>query len=612
MRRNLMILRRRIIQLILGATVLIFYIQFQLLSFTDRRLFLKRIKLSLPYIPGEEFATERGGERCQSLPSTDLGLQGLTLLTWRSKYITELNSFKDYPLFPKHPASVQFTVKSSLRIPKAVSTGGWLFGLLFAPDTGNYRFALSTNGEAELRLSRTAEPEGTRVIARLGWSDEQPRSGEYSKYSTQTSVSVFLQRCKAYYVEVLFHTRRKDSHVEIAWETPKSLKYALIPMKYFVPYIGPQDIAHTAENLLIFEDNVKMTSLFDYVSRQKNSIENENLDQWRRLPYMLSSHARNMPKCSKDFKGYSAKPRLVLPKLNGKSTENLVNEYTQRLMKRSNGKYSFRGIHHAEEKSLGEIGTRYLMNLEFQDNIMETRIRVSEYIFYENEKSDLCFVDDFTWKRDAMVIIIAVIPTMETWSHYFMDHLSVMTSKLQDSRFSVIIVTSQRLKHYFQTIVTQNTLAWHSRVTLLLMNGNEIRSIASIIKACLGRITTPNAIVFFTNTQVQLPLKILEHVREQTIEGKTAYIPWPENFDKGFQNNATVANPLDGRNPDRPPSFSLYVSDLLKLTGQKLKSKKRHDMQTVWNKGWWQDLVNGTLEIYVSKMPMFYYFQPEL
>lgn len=97
-------------------------------------------------------------------------------------------------------------------------------------------------------------------------------------------------------------------------------------------------------------------------------------------------------------------------------------------------KYTFAGIHHAEEKRLGEKGTRYLMNIAFLDNIMETRVRVSEYMFYENLKSDLCFADDFTWKRDAMVTIIAVIPDMDIWSHYFMDHLSGMESSLNSMR----------------------------------------------------------------------------------------------------------------------------------------------------------------------------------
>ena len=89
-----------------------------------------------------------------------------------------------------------------------------------------------------------------------------------------------------------------------------------------------------------------------------------------------------------------------------------------------------------------------------------------------------------------------------------------MTSKLQDARFSVIIAASQGLKQYFQTIVTENTLVWHSHVTLLLMNAKEIQNMEVIMKACLARITVPNTIIFFTDIRVQLPLQVLEHVRK--------------------------------------------------------------------------------------------------
>lgn len=330
-----MVLRRRIFQLIAGAVVLIFYVQFQLLSYTDRRLFLKKIKLALPYF-SDSSTTDKLDKRCSHY-TTNAALHGLTLLSWRSTYITDLKSFKDYPLFPKHPASVQFNMKASLRLLQPVSTGGWLFGLLFVPETGDYRFALSTSGEAELKLSKTSEPEGTRVIASLAFSERQPKPGEYRKYSAQTSVSVFLRKCKAYYVEVLFHTHTKDSHIELAWETTTSLKYEVIPARYLSPYIGPQDFAHSGENLLIFEDNIKMGSLFGYIARQKHSIENENMDQWSRLPYMLSTHARNLPLCSENFKGYAASSRQVIPKVNSKSTEKFVYDYTGRLVKGSNG-----------------------------------------------------------------------------------------------------------------------------------------------------------------------------------------------------------------------------------------------------------------------------------
>lgn len=315
--------------------MLIFYVQFQLLSFTDRRLFLKKLSLALPRVSGSSTPSKLDKQCSYQQKST--AHNGLTLLYWRSSYITDLDSFKDYPLFPKHPASVEFNTKASLHLLKQISTGGWLFGLLHVPETGDYRFALSTSGSAELKLSKNTEPEGARVIASLDVTENQPEKGEYDKYSSQTSVSVFLRKCQAYYVEVLFHTQTKDSHVELAWETPKSLKYEVIPSQYLSPYINPEDFAHTGGNLLIFEDNIKMGSLFGYISRQKHSIENDITDQWSRLPYMLSSHARNLPKCSQDFKSFSPSTRMVLPKVNSKSTEKFVRDYSSRLMKSSNG-----------------------------------------------------------------------------------------------------------------------------------------------------------------------------------------------------------------------------------------------------------------------------------
>lgn len=335
MLRLAMVLRRRIVQLIAGTAVLVFYIQFQLLSFTDRRLFLKKISLALPHV--SDSSTPSKLDKSCPHRSKSTAHNGLTLLSWRSSYITDLDSFKDYPLFPKHPASVQFSIKASLRLPKRISTGGWLFGLLHVPETGDYRFALSTSGSAELRLSKTGEPAHARIIASLDFSEKHPKKDEYNLYSSQTSVSIYLRKCKAYYVEVLFHTHAKDSHVELAWETPRSLKYEVIPAQYLSPYINPDDFAHSGENLLIFEDNIKMSSLFAYISRQKHSIEIDIMDRWSRLPYMLSSHARILPKCSQDFKGFAPGARMVIPKVNSKSTEKFVQDYSSRLVKGSNG-----------------------------------------------------------------------------------------------------------------------------------------------------------------------------------------------------------------------------------------------------------------------------------
>ena len=61
--------------------------------------------------------------------------------------------------------------------------------------------------------------------------------------------------------------------------------------------------------------------------------------------------------------------------------------------------------------------------------MMDMGFRVSEYLFYDNKERELCIINDFKWRRDAMVTIVAVIREMESWSLYFMDQLSGMANQ---------------------------------------------------------------------------------------------------------------------------------------------------------------------------------------
>lgn len=137
----------------------IFYIQFQL------RLVFKKIQLALLHFPR---SSTSGNINLGCLHRTSKKhSRGLTLLSW-SAYITDVNPFKDYPLFPKHSASVHFAIKPLPPLPKPMSTAGWRFGLLFVVETGQHRFALSSDrGSRTVQLSKNSGPERTRVLARL-------------------------------------------------------------------------------------------------------------------------------------------------------------------------------------------------------------------------------------------------------------------------------------------------------------------------------------------------------------------------------------------------------------------------------------------------------------
>lgn len=330
--------RRRFVQLIVGGVIFVGYIQFQLFTLTERRIFLKRVKLALQRTSSEQDLNKICSESPTITPVSNCS-RGLTLTTWRSKHLKDLRSFIDYPHFPKYPSTVQFEMKSSIRLPFSSSTGGWLFGTVLAPETGDYRFAISSSGEAQLRLSRDDEPENSHLIASLASSsnEHRPTTRQHTRQSS-SSLPVFLHKCQNYFIEVLFHNDHKNGHVKIAWETPSSLQYQMIPTFLLSPYLGEQDFAYSGEKLLIFEGSVKMSSLFWHWVREKRSIESELSDSWNRLPFMNTEDAvRVLPKCSPNFHGRSSGLHLQIPKVNSDRASIFINDYIQRLVKANNG-----------------------------------------------------------------------------------------------------------------------------------------------------------------------------------------------------------------------------------------------------------------------------------
>ena len=87
-------------------------------------------------------------------------------------------------------------------------------------------------------------------------------------------------------------------------------------------------------------------------------------------------------------------------------------------------KYTMHSLHSSEGKLLqNETATRYLLNVQFHDNMMDINVRVSEYLFYDDQRMQLCTMNAFKWKRDSTVTIVTVLREMGSWSHFFIDHL---------------------------------------------------------------------------------------------------------------------------------------------------------------------------------------------
>ncbi|MEO1624816.1 MAG: PA14 domain-containing protein, partial [Bacteroidota bacterium] len=159
---------------------------------------------------------------CISNPPSDLryciGTNGeLRREVWTgisSSNLTNLVSFSDYP---NNPNTVD--VINTFQGPRNVgeSYGTRVRGFIQAPTTGKYIFNITGDDDVQLFLSGGRDTASLSMIAEIdGWT----RTTEHTKYTSQTSDSIFLQAGQYYFVELLHKEGGGGDHYTVHWRTP--------------------------------------------------------------------------------------------------------------------------------------------------------------------------------------------------------------------------------------------------------------------------------------------------------------------------------------------------------------------------------------------------------
>ena len=90
---------------------------------------------------------------------------------------------------------------------------------------GNYSFAISSADSSELWLSSDENPSNVKLIAWVGnrtllHGNFQTKIAQFTKYKTQISRPVFLQKGQKYFIEVLHKQGSFQDHVLVGWKIP--------------------------------------------------------------------------------------------------------------------------------------------------------------------------------------------------------------------------------------------------------------------------------------------------------------------------------------------------------------------------------------------------------
>jgi hypothetical protein len=94
---------------------------------------------------------------------------------------------------------------------------GLVRGYITAPADGQYRFFMNSDDDGQFLLSDSTSPSEARVIASVpGWV----KSGEFNKYSSQTSGDITLSSGQRYYFEMRYREANGRDQFAVAWQGP--------------------------------------------------------------------------------------------------------------------------------------------------------------------------------------------------------------------------------------------------------------------------------------------------------------------------------------------------------------------------------------------------------
>ena len=159
----------------------------------------------------------------------------LNIHIWRGLCGSRLSNLRQSLFFPQYPDErlIKFVNKFQIE-DNTVDYGQQIFGFVRPPESGLYRFAISSDDESELWLSRSEDPSEKQLIARVfkqaasAWT----KMNESNKYSDQISENLMLLEGSRYYIEVIHKQGVGSGFVQVFWKNFKDADFQLISLDY--------------------------------------------------------------------------------------------------------------------------------------------------------------------------------------------------------------------------------------------------------------------------------------------------------------------------------------------------------------------------------------------
>ena len=162
--------------------------------------------------------------------------------TWAFACKLSLQKFLQHPLFPISPNAQQFVdsleMKKMGKESKDLQTfGRRIFGYIFPPVTGKYKFSMLTSCDVELWLSADEKWESSpRLLFKARQNDLSTTDSNMQSSSELYSSEIHLRKNHFYFLEILL-THVPHEYFYLNWKLPNSKKFEEISRKYLYSFM---------------------------------------------------------------------------------------------------------------------------------------------------------------------------------------------------------------------------------------------------------------------------------------------------------------------------------------------------------------------------------------
>ena len=171
---------------------------------------------------------------------------GLNQHIWENNCVKTIETLCNFPVFPNAPDQRQVISRTEITAPKDAGTDGYrLFGFVLPNSTGEYQFAVASNGFAEIWLSLSKNWRAAKRIAFIRPFDVQSvMKWNFNASETQISTGINLKAKAKYYIEIMYTLGAQeisDNFLQVAWKQPQESNFKIIGSENLLLYANDSE-----------------------------------------------------------------------------------------------------------------------------------------------------------------------------------------------------------------------------------------------------------------------------------------------------------------------------------------------------------------------------------